>query len=1143
VLFADLVGFTGLSEDKDPELLKHLIDRCFERLVADITSFGGTVDKIVGDAVVALFGAPIAHEDDPERAVRAALRMQRSLADLRTDGEVEIKMRIGITTGEVLVGAISAGGDYTAMGDTVNLASRLESMAAPGEVLVGPATQSLTASAIEYEAKGLVEIRGRDNIEAFVAVSELLPPGRRRRGFLAPMVGRQAEQLHLTTAIETSVARDRAHLVLLLGEAGMGKSRLAEEVSASIEESHDALILEGRALPYGETNPYNPIAEAMATAFEIGPGESDVSAEQRISRSVAALFESSPDDDAIHRVTKVVLHIMSYETGLDLLEPTRRREEIQIGLRTLLEAVTDRRPVILSLGDINWANDLLLSLLESLITALAKKPFVLLTTARWAIDEERWVIPPGRHNTTVLNLDALDRDSSAELVRSLFDVEISEELTDALFERSGGNPFFLEELSALLKQAGTDAGSRSELAERLGELPDTLRGLVAARLDGLNTTERAMVDDASVIGRSGPVYGLMTMAEYRGADGVESVFRQLVAKDIFGTEHDRWRFKSDLVRDIAYNTLTKTARAQRHIAIGQWLVAHRKDEDRAVRAGFVARHFAAVAALSTELGPIDGVPDNIIDLALLWLAEAAKDAAASASYLVAAKFFAQAIELLDDDDARLVDVSLGRARARLGLREIEGALDDADTARRVAFVTGNQPGIADAIMVRGEIETAKSEFVEARTHLSSAIKRWRDLGNDAGTAEALRLYGMAARHAGDAALADSNLTEALEIFRNLGDTTGEAWCQQNLAWVAFETGNTAEARIRLDRAIEVFRHNEDAGGLGWALGLAAFLNFHEGDSETALKVATKVHEEAVRRGDRFGAPMMRLLMASVSLWRGQCRESVEHCQAAIRVFRETDSEFGLIQTFGTLVRAHAALGQFAELRHALAEATEAAASEDGMPNLDFVRMVEGSAATQTGDADRALAILETFDQHGRDHHMLGDTDRQVTRALALLQLGRVEEAIEVVKRVTPKDPNDPASYFSSTMALLEVTRGNVDEASKFARIALDSPRSTYLDIRSAQLAIALGHARLGRNEQMETAFDDAEERIDETDSRLSQTVVRLARAIAYEAVGHPEAVDRRARATRALESLGIPLTGWAELFVSAVEPRANVQSV
>ena len=255
VLFADLVGFTTFSESADPEHVKNLVDRCFERLVADVTAFGGQVDKIVGDAIVALFGAPVAHEDDAERAVRAALQMQRTLATLRQDLRVSAEMRVGVNTGEVLVGAMRAAGEYTAMGDVVNTASRLQAAARPGQVIVGPLTHEATRRVVRYEPLGALVVKGREEpVEAWTAEEVIALPGQQPKQTRASLVGRDPEMSLLRRMLDAALNRQRAQLVLLFGEAGVGKSRLAVELAAMAYEERSATVLKAPCLPYGEAN-------------------------------------------------------------------------------------------------------------------------------------------------------------------------------------------------------------------------------------------------------------------------------------------------------------------------------------------------------------------------------------------------------------------------------------------------------------------------------------------------------------------------------------------------------------------------------------------------------------------------------------------------------------------------------------------------------------------------------------------------------------------------------------------------------------------------------------------------------------------------------------------------------------------------
>ena len=669
VLFADLVGFTSMSEAADPEEIKHLIDQCFQRLVADVTAFGGTVDKIIGDAILALFGAPTAHEDDPERALRAAFRMQRSLEAFNAERGLDLQIRVGINTGEVLVGALRAGGDYTAMGDTVNIASRLETLAEAGEVLVGPTTQAATSGIVNYTPRGEIGLRGRDEpVPVYQASGELAPPGRHRSASMSQMVGRGLESALLDSAIDTAVARRRAQLCQIVGEAGMGKTRLAREAAAGAVERHDAVVLESMALPYDETNPLRCLGDAIASTAEVSAGDSTVVATRRISSLVAEVLQSADGNNSasaityeeIDEITDVVLAVLGRVGSGDPAEVEWRAEATFRSLRRFLGALTRRRPVVLLLSDVHWAEERLLSVLEQLLASLANQPFVVITTARWNMDEQRWTVPPGRHSTVVLNLDPLSREATAELATELLGGNVPSYLADQLYERSGGNPFFLEEMCVLLRESGVvGPGARPDHEERsLAELPDTLRGLVAARLDTLSTPERRLVDAASVLGGGGSISELLELVSATnpvdGSEGDLAVFQRLVDKDIFTSEADGWTFRSDVVRDVAYSMLTKADRAERHLDVALWLSQHR-DDPASDSVGVIADHFASAVELGADAGPAaagkpgtadgDVFEGGMTEVAIEWLGRAGQWAAARDSHYAAAQFYRRAIEM------------------------------------------------------------------------------------------------------------------------------------------------------------------------------------------------------------------------------------------------------------------------------------------------------------------------------------------------------------------------------------------------------------------------------------------------------------------------------------------------------------------
>ncbi|HEX5096019.1 MAG TPA: adenylate/guanylate cyclase domain-containing protein, partial [Acidimicrobiia bacterium] len=568
VLMADLVGFTAFSESADPEQVKRLVDHCFERMAVDITAFGGRLDKIVGDEMVALFGTPVAHEDDAERAVRAALRMQETLVSAAAEIGLQVRMRVGVNTGEVLVGAMRTGGESTVMGDVVNTAQRLETVAEPGEVIVGLATYTATRDAISYEALGLLSVKGRDEpVEAYRAGAALAPPGRRRARGEAPLVGREAEMGALQHVVRMAAGRRRGQLVLLYGDAGVGKSRLASELAQLAHNDLGARVLAGDCVPYGDANVFGPVGEAVRHACRLEHATTPAEVRECVTTTVAEAMGLPADSTETDRLVEGLLYVMEGITrpGVD---PSRARDEgMRAGL-AFFEALAAQTPVVLTLSDLHWAEDPVLEFADRLLARLRNVPLVLVATARRGF-EERWSPSVGHQNTLVLNLDPLDAHATAQLVDSLFEGCADAETVTTLLERSGGNPFFVEELVAYVQESAEDG--RTDINDAtLRELPATLHGLVAARLDALDVAERSLLEDCAVVGGSGSVDAAVALAQRADA---RRILDRLADRDLLVLDGDDFHFKSELIREVAYGTLTKAERGRRHAALAPILGA------------------------------------------------------------------------------------------------------------------------------------------------------------------------------------------------------------------------------------------------------------------------------------------------------------------------------------------------------------------------------------------------------------------------------------------------------------------------------------------------------------------------------------------------------------------------------------------
>jgi class 3 adenylate cyclase len=459
VLMADLVGYTSMAETADPEHVKNFVDRCFQRLVADVTAFGGRLDKIVGDQIVAQFGAPIAHEDDAERAVRAALRMRDTLGVLARETGNDVRMRIGVNTGEVLVGALRAGGDPTVMGDVVNTASRLQTAAAPGQVLVGFTTYSATRGAVEYEALGPLAVKGREEpVEAFAAVTTTARPGHRPVG-RTPLVGRDAELGALRNVLDVAARRSRAHLVLLYGDAGVGKSRLAGELTTYARSQHGANVLLGPCVPYGDTNVFAPVAEVLRHACAIDGAANAATLRLKVTDSVVTTLDLPAESPETERLVEGLLYIIEGAARRDV-DPGRARDDAMRAAITFIDGFGATTPLVVGFADLHWAADPVLEFIDRLLARLRGRPIVVIGTARPGF-ETRWSPTPGRHNQLIVHLDPLDDQDTRALIEALFCGEVSEDVIDFLSERSGGNPFFVEELAGLVRDSADDGASPS----------------------------------------------------------------------------------------------------------------------------------------------------------------------------------------------------------------------------------------------------------------------------------------------------------------------------------------------------------------------------------------------------------------------------------------------------------------------------------------------------------------------------------------------------------------------------------------------------------------------------------------------------------------------------------------------------------
>jgi class 3 adenylate cyclase len=511
VLFADLAGSTALSELLDPEEVRELQSKLFELVNTEVERHGGPTQKFAGDAVVAVFGIPSAHEDDPERAVRAGLAVQDRFGSFIESVQgrygADVGLRIGVNTGDVVAGRdLASKGELMVSGDTVNVAARLQQHAEPGDVLVGQRTQAATGHSVEYRRRADVEAKGkRDPVSAWVAVSatpEPVSPARGVGGLTAPLVGRN-EELAILSAVGARVQRERApQLVTLFGPAGVGKSRLLSEL---VERLPAHRVLKGRCLPYGEGITYWPLAQVAkehAGILDTDPAEDALAKLQSAVRSVV------PDEHAEHALDAAAWTIGFSLPGLPVMDsdPREAVRRLADGWAMYVSALGADELAVVAVEDVHWASGPLLDLLEQLAERLENTQVLLVCTARLELLDLRPSWGAGRQNATTLSLTPLSQLEAAELVSALLgEGNVPEEVRERILANAEGNPFFLEEMLNMLIEEGALERSNGEWVstERLAEvsIPDSVHGVIAARIDLLEGAARDALRRCAVVGR------------------------------------------------------------------------------------------------------------------------------------------------------------------------------------------------------------------------------------------------------------------------------------------------------------------------------------------------------------------------------------------------------------------------------------------------------------------------------------------------------------------------------------------------------------------------------------------------------------------------------------------------------------------
>jgi class 3 adenylate cyclase/tetratricopeptide (TPR) repeat protein len=799
LLFADLVGFTRMNEEHDPELVSSLTTQAFERLSREVHRYEGTIEKFAGDALLAVFGVPVVHEDDPERAVRAALEMQAVMSGIgpASGDRPDLALRIGIETGEVLVDLTRAADerDMFVTGDAVNTAARLQASAASGSVVVGPSTYAASRDVLEYEEMPVLELKGKAApVAAWRAVSVKASRGGRHTplGLEAPLVGREAEIALLKETVRRTVADARPHLITVIGSAGVGKSRLTWELEKYLDGLPEVYHWrKGRCLAYAGLS-FGPIVDVVKSDARIKDDDAPDAAREKLRARLSELPLSVEDFDAVRDALEAVLAIGD--------QRERPREELFESWRRYLGAIAAVDPLVLVVEDVHWADDGVLSFLDFL-ARWGEGPMVILCLARHELLETRSAWGGGLPNAATIVLEPLVADASAALMDGLVGGGVPAALRDRIISLAEGNPLFTEEMVRMFVDQGAlrFSDGRWELVRPVAEIdiPDSVHAVLAARLDSLPGEEKRVAQDAAVVGR---IFWDTIVAHLAGGDSgaTGDLLRRLRVKDLVVPRRPsslaaalEFGFRHVLIRDVAYDSLPKRDRANLHVKIALWAeaeLADRIDEF----AELIASHLAAALAFEEEFSVDEGAEmQELRELTQVAALRAARRASAMSQLAPAGRWYRTAIA----------------QAAKLGVAPREFAALADEYAK--AEWTAGDPADREAVM---------ADAVVGLLTLSDPTPADRQL-----LASLRSVQGTARYETGDVDGARALLREGIAALEPGSPSPGRAQLLASLGWTYWRAGPVEEATPWLERAIQEAEASADAETLRWAkhdLGIA-----------------------------------------------------------------------------------------------------------------------------------------------------------------------------------------------------------------------------------------------------------------------------------------------------------------------------------
>jgi class 3 adenylate cyclase/tetratricopeptide (TPR) repeat protein len=986
VLFADVTGSTALGEQLDPERVQEVMATYFSAMREEIEAEGGTVEKFIGDAVMAAFGVPASHEDDPARALRAARRMLHRLEEVnrrleQTHGST-LQIRIGVNTGEVLAAVAPAPGDPMVTGDAVNVAARLEQGAEPGHIVVSERT-ARAARGFRFQPMGPLDLKGKSEpVEALVLTGTSAEPERGVPGLRAPMVGRDQELALLETVYARTASEVRPNLVTIYGDPGVGKSRLTAEFLGNLAGRAPApLVLRGRCLPYGEGVTYWPLAEILKGYVGVLDSDPPQAALEKVRRAGLELIGPAVASDPARAVAA-----LAFTVGLEdrdhpfrTMEPRQVRTEVHAAWRSFFSALAGRSPVVAVVEDIHWADQAMLDLLEDL-TDRVQGPLLLVCPSRPELTGPRPGWGGGRRNVSSIGLEPLSLADADRLVGFLLAVEdLPEPVHRRILERAEGNPFFLEEIVRHLIDEGRilRSGDRWRAAGDIADvvIPDTVQAVLAARIDLLGAPEKHALQSAAVVGRvfwPGPVRRLLngessaldaTLGHLEDRDLVLSRLSSSIAGE------QEFIFKHVLTRDVAYESLPRRERVPAHAAVARWLEETTGERWREY-AELLAHHYDTAYRAAREGGSDQAGAAELKRKAFTYLMAAAEDARRKLASERAYRLGESALSIAADD------VDRARAYAVMGQASMDRYEGDAawENLRKAADAAARAgvEGSLIAYLCARAVETPTRWPGSMRGRVpEEQVRPYLDMGMAAlpdGDSEArVRLltvqsfwpWGFPDEHSGeaelDAAQRSGEEAAAMAIRIDRPDLASGALDsvqgKLGLQW------RYAEAVEVNDRRLELADRIEDPLEVGDIFAVSAWLRCDLGRYREAEELATAGYE---RVQDKTLSTVLHCMnwRAFARFRLGEWDAALDELAAAEAMLgdRRTDPPYFAVRPFACAAFVHEAQGN-PEAANRLLEVMDSLRARQVGRMVPFLAMA-ALVRARRGEVDAARALID-----------------------------------------------------------------------------------------------------------------------------------------------------------------------------------------